>query len=274
MNRTLLAVAVGSLLGLAWAQDGKTLYQNNCAGCHGAQAQGIPGAFPPLAANPRMADEAYVLKVIRQGLSGPLEVAGQTYNGVMPPMAQVSEADAKAIVAYLKGLAGGSAQAEPAAPAPAPTPQPAASPAPKAGQAAVGRALFTGQKAFAKGGAPCMACHNAGDLGPMGGGSLGKDLTDLYLRLGEVGIKGTLSNIAFPVMREAYKGKPLTEAEIDALVAFFAQASKEGHYSSAVYGGRMWYAAVPIALALFGVMALIWLGRRPSLAERLRRRRA
>lgn len=268
MNRILLALAVGLLLGLAWAQDGKTLYQNNCAGCHGAQAQGIPGAFPPLAANPRVADEAYVVKVIRQGLSGPLEVAGQTYNGMMPPMAQVSEADAKAIASYLKGLAGGSA------PAPAPAPQPAASPAPAAEQAALGRALFAGQKAFAKGGAPCMACHNAGNLGPMGGGSLGKDLTDLYVRLGEAGIKGVLANIAFPVMREAYKGKPLTEAEINALVAFFTQASKEARYSSAVYGGRMWYAAVPIALALFGVMALIWLGRRPSLAERLRRRRA
>jgi mono/diheme cytochrome c family protein len=266
MNRVLLAVVVGSLLSLAWAQDGKTLYQNNCAGCHGAQAQGIPGAFPPLAANPRVADEAYVLKVIREGLSGPLEVAGQTYNGAMPPMAQVSEADAKAIAAYLKGLAGGTA--------PAPAPQPATAPAPDAAQAALGRAFFTGRKTFANGGAPCMACHNAGDLGPMGGGNLGKDLTDLYLRLGEAGIQGVLANIAFPVMRETYKGRPLTEAEIKALVAFFAQASKEARYSSAVYGGRMWYAAVPLALALFGVMALIWMGRKPSLAERLRRRRA
>lgn len=273
MKRILFTVAA-ALLGLALAQDGKSLYQTNCAGCHGAEAQGIPGAFPPLANNPRMADEAYVVKVIRQGLSGPLEVAGQTYNGAMPAMAQISEADAKAIAAYLKGLAGGTAQAEPAAPAPAPAPQPATAPAPDAAQAALGRAFFTGQKAFANGGAPCMACHNAGNLGPMGGGSLGLDKTDLYVRLGEAGIKGVLANIAFPVMREAYKGRPLTEAEINALVAFFAQASKEARHSSAVYGGRMWYAAVPAALALFGVMSLIWLGRRPSLAERIRRRRA
>jgi mono/diheme cytochrome c family protein len=137
-----------------------------------------------------MADEAYVVKVIRQGISGPLEVAGQAYNGTMPAMAQVSEADAKAIAAYLKGLAGGTAQAEPA---PAPAPQPATAPAPDAAQAALGRAFFTGRKAFANGGAPCMACHTAGDLGPMGGGSLGKDLTNLYLRLGEAGIQGGLA---------------------------------------------------------------------------------
>lgn len=271
MKKILLGLAVALLLGLAWAQDGKSLYQTNCAGCHGAQAQGIPGVFPPLVDNPRVLDEAYVTRVVQQGLSGPLEVAGQTYNGTMPAMAQISEADARAIAAYLKGLAGGAAQAEPA---PTPAPQTAASPAPDPAQAALGRALFTGQKAFAGGGAPCMACHNAGNLGPMGGGSLGKDLTDLYLRLGEAGIKGTLANIAFPVMREAYKGKPLTEAEINALVTFFAQASKEARHPSAVYGGRMWYAAVPAALALFGVMSLIWMGRRPSLAERLRRRRA
>jgi ubiquinol-cytochrome c reductase cytochrome c subunit len=272
MKRILFTVAA-ALLGLALAQDGKSLYQTNCAGCHGAEAQGIPGAFPPLANNPRMADEAYVVKVIRQGLSGPLEVAGQTYNGAMPAMAQVSEADAKAIAAYLKGLGAASAAgASPSQSTPTPQPQPTRAAAPEL--AVEGRAFFTGQRAFANGGAPCMACHNAGDLGPMGGGSLGRDLTDLYPRLGEAGIKGVLANIAFPVMREAYKGRPLTEAEINALVAFLAQASKEARYSSAVYGGRMWYAAVPAALALFGVMSLIWMGRRPSLAERLRRRRA
>lgn len=39
--------------------------------------------MPPLAGNPRVQDEAYVVKVVREGLSGPLEVGGVTYDGVM-----------------------------------------------------------------------------------------------------------------------------------------------------------------------------------------------
>lgn len=273
MKRLRIGLVAVGLLGLAWAADGQQLYQQNCAGCHGQTAQGVPGAFPPLAKNPRVADEVYVLKVIREGLKGPLEVNGQQFNGAMPPIGQVSDADAKAIAAYLKGLAGGTAQAEPAAPAPAPAPQPATAPAPDAAQAALGRAFFTGQKAFANGGAPCMACHTAGNLGPMGGGSLGKDLTDLYTRLGEAGIQGVLSSIAFPVMREAYKGKVLTPEEIRALTAYFAEVAKEPARAAWVDSGRLLYAGIFGALALFGGMYLLWLNRRVSPAERIRRRR-
>ncbi|WP_147371341.1 c-type cytochrome, partial [Meiothermus hypogaeus] len=111
-----LLVVVAALLGLAIAADGAVLYSQNCAGCHGANGQGIPGVFPPLSGNPRIQDEAYVVKAIRQGISGPLEVGGQTYNGVMPAMPQISESDARAIAAYTRGLGG-----TPAA-APEPTP--------------------------------------------------------------------------------------------------------------------------------------------------------
>jgi len=86
----LIPLALALLLGLALAQDGKALYGQRCAACHGSEAQGVPGAIPPLAGNPRAQDEAHVLKVIKEGISGPLEVAGTTYNGVMPPMPQVT----------------------------------------------------------------------------------------------------------------------------------------------------------------------------------------
>jgi len=116
----------------AFAQEGKALYGQYCASCHGAEAQGIPGAIPPLAGNPRVQDEAYVVKVVREGLSGPLEVGGVTYSGVMPPMPQVSEAQARAIAQHLKGLSGTQAGAK----APAPQVQ---------GDPALVRALYLGQ---------------------------------------------------------------------------------------------------------------------------------
>ncbi|GIW27161.1 MAG: hypothetical protein KatS3mg070_0524 [Meiothermus sp.] len=264
MKRRLVGLAV--LLGLALAAEGQQLYSQNCAGCHGANAQGIPGAFPPLAGNPRMQDEAYVIKVIREGISGPLEVGGQTYNGVMPAMPQVSEADAKAIAGYLKGLGGAAAE-----PAPAPTASAPAAPTDPA-LADKGRALFLGQQPFKNGGAPCMACHTAGNFGPMGGGSLGKDLTDLHTRLGAAGIQGVLSNIAFPVMRESYKGKPLTPEEITALTAFFAQTAGKPGNTATMDAARMLFAGLLGLLVLFGVMYLYWNNRRLGLAERIRRR--
>jgi len=97
MARRLLPLALAFLLGLSLAQDGKALYGTHCASCHGAEGQGIPGAIPPLAGNPRVQDEAYVVRAVREGLSGPLEVGGVTYDGVMPPLPQVSEAEARAI---------------------------------------------------------------------------------------------------------------------------------------------------------------------------------
>ncbi|GIW24080.1 cytochrome c [Meiothermus sp.] len=261
-----LLVLVAAWLGLAMAADGGQLYSQNCAGCHGVNGQGIPGVFPPLAGNPRIQDEAYVVKAIRQGVSGPLEVGGQTYNGVMPAMSQISEADARAIAAYIKGL--GATTTTP--PQPTATPEPATDPA----LAAKGKALFLGQSRFQNGGAPCMACHTAGNFGPMGGGSLGRDLTDLHTRLGAAGIQGVLANIAFPVMRESYKGKPLTPEEISALTAFFAQTAGQPANTHQMDMARMLFAGFIGFGGLFGVMYLFWSNRRVGLAERIRSRRS
>ncbi len=259
-----LLVVMAALLSLAIAADGRQLYSQNCAGCHGANGQGTAGVFPPLAGNPRVQHEAYVVKAIRQGISGPLEIGGQTYNGMMPAMPQISEADARAIAAYTSKLGG-----TPTAVSPEPTPIPT-DPA----LAARGKALFLGQTRFQNGGAPCMACHTAGNFGPMGGGSLGRDLTDLHTRLGAAGIQGVLTSIAFPVMRESYKGKPLTPEEISALTAFFARTAGQPANNNQMDIARMLFAGLIGFGGLFGVMYLFWSNRRVGLAERIRSRRS
>ncbi|MFN4231615.1 c-type cytochrome [Thermus sp.] len=245
-------------LSLALAQDGKALYGQHCAACHGAEGQGVPGAIPPLAGNPKVQDEAYVAKVVREGLSGPLEVNGVAYSGVMPPLPQVSEAEARAIAQYLKGLAGAQAEAQ----APAPQVQ---------GDPALGRALYLGQEALQNGGAPCQACHTVAGVGFLGGGSMGKDLTDAAKRLGgEAGLTALLQNPAFPVMREAYKGKALTEVEAAALAAFLAQVSNEVPRPASPYLGRFLVAGLVLLGLLLLYQAILWQLRPKSLAERIR----
>ncbi|WP_243026627.1 c-type cytochrome [Thermus albus] len=256
-GKSFYPLALLLLFSWALAQDGKALYGQHCAACHGPEAKGIPGAIPPLAGNPRVQDEAYVLKVVREGLSGPLEVGGMSYSGVMPPMSQVSEAQARAIAQYLKGLSGAQAEAR----APAPQVQ---------GDPALGRALYLGERPLQNGGAPCQACHTVAGVGFLGGGSMGKDLTDAAKRLGgEAGLAALLQNPAFPVMREAYRGKPLTEAEAAAVAAFLAQVSNEVPRPFSSYLGRFLVAGLVVLGVLLLYQAILWQLRPKSLAERI-----
>jgi len=63
---------------------GKRLYAN-CAACHQVNGMGLPGAFPPLVdVDYVTGDEERLVKILLHGLQGPIEVKGNTYNGLMP----------------------------------------------------------------------------------------------------------------------------------------------------------------------------------------------
>lgn len=82
------------------SDDGKKAYEANCQACHQPTGQGLAGAFPPLADNPNLTP-AYVIETILKGKSGPIEVKGQKYNAVMPPMQHLSDEDIKDISNYV-----------------------------------------------------------------------------------------------------------------------------------------------------------------------------
>jgi nitrite reductase (NO-forming) len=72
-------------------------------GCHQAEGQGIPGTFPPLAKSDfLMADTGRVIETVLHGLSGPLEVNGQRYNGTMPPMSHLMDQDIAEVLTYVR----------------------------------------------------------------------------------------------------------------------------------------------------------------------------
>src|SRR5690554_3005454 len=96
-----LLVATASPVALA-SDDGKKAYEANCQACHQPNGQGLAGAFPPLAGNPHVtADKLHVVLTILKGMSGPLEVNGQKYNAVMPPMQHISDEDIADISNYV-----------------------------------------------------------------------------------------------------------------------------------------------------------------------------
>jgi mono/diheme cytochrome c family protein len=70
------------------AARGASLFADNCAPCHGAEAKGVPGIFPPLAGDPvvNATDPAEQITTVLGGLHGKT-INGQKYEGEMTPFA-------------------------------------------------------------------------------------------------------------------------------------------------------------------------------------------
>jgi mono/diheme cytochrome c family protein len=83
---------------------GKTVYDMRCASCHGAQGEGKPPHYPPLAANQSIQMESAV-NAIRMVLNGgyPPGTAGNPMPYGMPPFAgQLSDDEVAAVVTYIR----------------------------------------------------------------------------------------------------------------------------------------------------------------------------
>lgn len=73
-------------------ERGAKVYSQQCAACHQAQGQGIPGSFPPQKnhtaelynATDGIGGRQYLGHVLQYGLTGSIEVGGTAYNGNMP----------------------------------------------------------------------------------------------------------------------------------------------------------------------------------------------
>lgn len=86
-------------------QDGAVIYKR-CAACHLATGAGVPGAFPPLAADVRnlsqsAAGRRYLALVVIKGVSGPLTVDGKRYQGVMPAQPNLNDAEVASLLNHV-----------------------------------------------------------------------------------------------------------------------------------------------------------------------------
>ncbi len=92
------------------------VYQANCQACHMAEGQGIPGAFPPLAKSDfLMKDQKRAIGVVLNGLSGAIQVNGQTYQMEMPSHAQLTDQQVADVLTYIQNNWGN--EAKPVTPA-------------------------------------------------------------------------------------------------------------------------------------------------------------
>lgn len=86
------------------AADGAALYAARCAACHQASGAGVPGAFPPLAGSEWLAtDEKRLAALVLHGMTGPITVKGQAYNGAMPAFGtQLDDAEIAAVLTHVR----------------------------------------------------------------------------------------------------------------------------------------------------------------------------
>lgn len=140
-------------------------------------------------------------------------------------------------------------------------------PSSAAGDAAAGRALFTGGTRMEHGGPACISCHSVEEIGALGGGRLARDLTHVYSRFGEAGIAGALKSPMFPVMKDIFEQHPLTEQEISDLLAFFAEADTIAAESSSP--SPFGWIGLGGLIVLLILAQIFWAGRNRGVRKRL-----
>lgn len=117
----------------------------------------------------------------------------------------------------------------------------------------LGERLFAGTVPLSARGPNCISCHTVRGMGGVAaGGTLAKDLTHAYARLGDEGLGAALEAPPFPVMNKIFDKRPLTPQEAFALRAFLYEANR-GEPSA----GAHW--SMPMAGLLGAALTLVLL---------------
>ncbi len=238
-------------------ENGQAIFEQKCKSCHtigGGRAVG-----PDLKGINSRPDTDWLVrfmvapdKLISQGDARAKQLV-QEYGFPMPNLG-LSEGDAKAVLAYIESQSG-------IPPAATPAPQPdKQNVLPSQGDAGTGKGIFTGTVPMKNGGPPCLSCHDVSGIGLIGGGTVGKDLTGSYAGMGDAGLTSVLKAYPFPMMKEIYTAKPVTDEETANLLAFLNEAGT-AQQSSSSRTPIFLIASSAGALLAFGVFQLVWRGR-------------
>ncbi|MBF6025438.1 c-type cytochrome [Lysobacter niastensis] len=86
------------------------LYASSCASCHQSQGEGRFPVFPPLAGSPwANGDPDRLIAITLHGLSGPVDVNGIGYSGLMPGFSHLSDREVADVLTHVRGSWGNDA---------------------------------------------------------------------------------------------------------------------------------------------------------------------
>lgn len=79
------------------------LYNTFCGTCHQRNGKGVRGRMPPLAGTDWVTgNKERLITVVLNGLQGPLEINGESYNSVMPPHRFLKDDEIASILTYIR----------------------------------------------------------------------------------------------------------------------------------------------------------------------------
>jgi mono/diheme cytochrome c family protein len=84
---------------------GRRVYVNNCQVCHQGDGEGLTGQYPPLAKSEWVLTDnpERLIRIMLDGMSGPVRVRGQLYNNVMPAWHDVlNDQQIAAVLTYIR----------------------------------------------------------------------------------------------------------------------------------------------------------------------------
>jgi mono/diheme cytochrome c family protein len=87
---------------------GKKVFTQSCAVCHQTNGQGVAGQFPPLVGSEWVLSQDWhgdnhIVKIVLNGLQGPVTVMGAQYNNAMAPWGSVLKDDQiAAVLTYIR----------------------------------------------------------------------------------------------------------------------------------------------------------------------------
>lgn len=91
---------------------GEQIYVDYCAACHQRNGEGSSPRYPPLAETEWVTgDKQRLIGVILNGLEGPIEVRGETYDSVMPQHSFLSDEEVAEVATFIRQNFGNEASA-------------------------------------------------------------------------------------------------------------------------------------------------------------------
>jgi glucose/arabinose dehydrogenase/mono/diheme cytochrome c family protein len=85
------------------ALPGSQVYNIYCVACHQRNGKGDGSRFPPLDSSEWvMGDKARLISVVLNGLNGPIEVKGKSYNNIMPQHSFLKDEDIAEVTTYIR----------------------------------------------------------------------------------------------------------------------------------------------------------------------------
>ncbi len=95
-----------------FAALGVRTYTSNCQTCHQADGLGREGVYPPLAETQwTTGDKGRLVRLLLNGMRGPIVVAGVEYNNIMTPHGHLSDDQIAAVLTHVRTSYGNASSA-------------------------------------------------------------------------------------------------------------------------------------------------------------------